>query len=117
VKARLAAIDLDGTLLRTDRTVSRRTRSALAAARDAGITIVVVTARSPRSARDIAADAGIGGIAICANGATVYDLDDDRIVRHEPLPAASGMHTDACLAHFACTHSSTVPQTSFSHPA
>ncbi len=87
MRVRLAAIDLDGTLLRTDRTVSRRTRSALAAARDAGITIVVVTARSPRSARDIAADAGIGGIAICANGATVYDLDHDRIVRHEPLPA------------------------------
>ncbi len=46
-----------------------------------------VTARSPRSVRAIAADAGIGGVAICANGATVYDLDAGAIVHHDPLPA------------------------------
>ena len=83
---RLAAIDLDGTLLRSDRTVSDRSRAAIAAARAAGIEVVVATARSPRSARDLAADAGIGGLAICANGATVYDLEAERIVLHTPLP-------------------------------
>jgi hydroxymethylpyrimidine pyrophosphatase-like HAD family hydrolase len=29
--------------------------------------------------------AGIGGLAICANGATVYDLDAEEIVAHTPL--------------------------------
>lgn len=83
---RLAAIDLDGTLLRSDRTVSDRSRAAIGAARTADIEVVVATARSPRSARDLAAAAGIGGLAICANGATVYDLETDRIVLHTPLP-------------------------------
>ena len=87
MRARLAAIDLDGTLLRSDLSVSDRTRAALAAATCAGIDLVPVTARSPRSVRTIAADAGIGGVAICANGATVYDLDAGAIVHHEPLPA------------------------------
>jgi Cof subfamily protein (haloacid dehalogenase superfamily) len=86
---RLVAIDLDGTLLRSDRTVSPRSRAAVAAVRSAGVAVVVATARSPRSVRDLAADAGIGGLAICANGATVYDLEEDRLVAHTPLPAAT----------------------------
>ncbi len=87
MRARLAAVDLDGTLLRSDGTISERSRTAIAAARAAGIDVVVVTARSPRSAADIAADAGIGGTAICANGAIVFDLASRTIVRHEPLSA------------------------------
>jgi hypothetical protein len=83
--ARLAAIDLDGTLLRTDATVSTRSRTALDAAQAAGIDIVLVTARSPRSVRIIAADLGLGAAALCANGATVYDLDADAILQHRPL--------------------------------
>ena len=67
----LIAIDLDGTLLRSDRTVSERSRAAVAAVRAAGVEVIVATARSPRGARQLAADAGIGGVAICANGATL----------------------------------------------
>lgn len=85
--ARLVAIDIDGTLLRSDLTVSARSRSALAAARDAGLEIVLATARSPRTARLIATEAGLGGVAVCANGAIVYDLDRDRILEHTPLAA------------------------------
>ena len=85
-RPRLAAIDLDGTLLRSDHTVSERSRAAVAAARAAGIEVVAATARSPRTARELAADAEIGGLAICANGATVYDLETDSIVLHTPLP-------------------------------
>jgi Cof subfamily protein (haloacid dehalogenase superfamily) len=83
----LIAIDLDGTLLRSDRTVSDRSRVAVAAARAAGIEVIVATARSPRGARGLAAEAGIGGVAICANGATLYDLDAETIVTHTPLAA------------------------------
>lgn len=85
---RLAAIDLDGTLLRSDATLSERSRLALADARGAGIQILLVTARSPRSVRDIARDAGLDGLAICANGATLYHLDEEAIVRHAPLETA-----------------------------
>lgn len=84
----LAAIDLDGTLLRSDSTLSERSRLAIERALAAGLQILVVTARSPRSVREIARDAGLRGLAICANGATLYDLDADAIVRHSPLETA-----------------------------
>jgi Cof subfamily protein (haloacid dehalogenase superfamily) len=84
---RLVASDLDGTLLRPDETVSQRTRRALAAARDAGITVVLVTGRPPRSLGPIAERIGVGGIAICANGAVVWDLDNGTMVDHSPLAA------------------------------
>ena len=84
---RLVASDLDGTLLRSDETVSERTRQAVAAARDAGITVVLVSGRPPRSLGPIAERIGVGGIAICANGAVVWDLDSGTMVDHSPLAA------------------------------
>jgi Cof subfamily protein (haloacid dehalogenase superfamily) len=87
---RLVAVDLDGTLLRSDSSVSQRTRDAVDAACAAGATVVIVTARSPRSISDLAGEAGIRGRAICANGATIFDLDEGKIVRHTALPAAVG---------------------------
>jgi Cof subfamily protein (haloacid dehalogenase superfamily) len=84
---RLVASDLDGTLLRPDETVSERTRAALAAARRAGITVVLVSGRPPRSLGPIAERIGVGGIAICANGAVLWDLDSGTMVDHSPLAA------------------------------
>jgi hydroxymethylpyrimidine pyrophosphatase-like HAD family hydrolase len=87
VSFRLAAVDLDGTLVRSDQTVSERSRRAIARASAAGIEVVVVTARSPWSVVALAAAAGIGGTAICANGAIVFDLASGAILRHDPLAA------------------------------
>jgi Cof subfamily protein (haloacid dehalogenase superfamily) len=84
---RLVASDLDGTLLLPDETVSERTRAALAAARRAGITVVLVSGRQPRSLGPIAERIGVGGIAICANGALVWDLDTGTMVDSTPLAA------------------------------
>src|SRR6266487_2344055 len=50
---RVVASDLDGTLLRSDLTVSERTRAALHEARRAGVTFVAVTGRAPRSVRGL----------------------------------------------------------------
>ena len=82
---RLAAIDLDGTLLRSDGSVSPRTQEALAAARERGLTIVFVSARHPGGVAEVARAAGVGGLAICSNGGTVFDLDEGRVVRERPL--------------------------------
>jgi Cof subfamily protein (haloacid dehalogenase superfamily) len=81
---RLAAIDLDGTLLRSDGTISPRTRRAAHAAREAGIEIVLVTARGPMSLHAIAEELGVGGLAICANGALILDLET-RTIRRQRL--------------------------------
>ena len=82
---RLAAIDLDGTLLHTDGTVSARTRDALASVRARGVTIVFVSARHPGAVAEVASEAGVGGLAICSNGGTVYDLDRRLVVRQRTL--------------------------------
>lgn len=70
----LIALDLDGTLLRDDKTVSDRSRSAIADVTAAGHTVVLITARHWIGARLVAADAGVEGLLICSNGALVYDL-------------------------------------------
>jgi Cof subfamily protein (haloacid dehalogenase superfamily) len=82
---RLAAIDLDGTLLRSDGTLSRRTRTAVATAAGAGVDIVIVTARGPRTVGDLAAELGIAGEAICSNGGIVLDLASGAIRRVRPI--------------------------------
>jgi Cof subfamily protein (haloacid dehalogenase superfamily) len=94
---RLVASDLDGTLLRPDETVSERTRAALAAVRHAGIALVLVTGRPPRGLRRIAAAIGVGGVAICANGAVLYDLDAGAVLDQRPLAAAAATRLIAAL--------------------
>jgi hydroxymethylpyrimidine pyrophosphatase-like HAD family hydrolase len=86
-KIRLVATDLDGTLLRPDETVSERTRRAVAATRDAGITVVLVSGRPVRSMGPLAERIGVGGIAICANGAILWDLDRGTVLDWSPLAA------------------------------
>lgn len=71
---RVVATDLDGTLLRSDGTVSERTRAALRAAEDAGVEVVFVTARPPRWLDQLADVVGGHGHVICLGGAAVWDL-------------------------------------------
>ncbi|MDQ0812414.1 Cof subfamily protein (haloacid dehalogenase superfamily) [Streptomyces sp. B3I7] len=74
VPPRLIATDLDGTLLRDDKSVSPRTVAALAAAEQAGIEVFFVTGR-PARWMDVVSDHVHGhGLAICGNGAAVVDL-------------------------------------------
>jgi Cof subfamily protein (haloacid dehalogenase superfamily) len=77
---RLVATDLDGTVVRSDGTISARTVAALARVEQAGSTLVMVTGRPPRWMHDIAATVEHHGIAICANGAVVYDLHTETVL-------------------------------------
>ncbi|HEU4676947.1 MAG TPA: Cof-type HAD-IIB family hydrolase [Motilibacteraceae bacterium] len=81
----LVATDLDGTVVRSDGTLSDRTVAALRAAQDAGCTVVFVTGRPPRWMRPIAERTGHAGLAVCANGALVYDLSREEVVESFPL--------------------------------
>lgn len=77
---RLIASDLDGTLLRSDGTVSSRTSAAWSAVDGAGIETVLVTARPPRWLHDLEHVVGPRGIAICGNGAFVYEVATRRML-------------------------------------
>ncbi|MEV5599938.1 Cof-type HAD-IIB family hydrolase [Streptomyces sp. NPDC052299] len=74
VAPRLIATDLDGTLLRDDKTVSDRTVRALAAAEEAGVEVFFVTGRPARWMGVVSDHVHGHGLAICANGAAVADL-------------------------------------------
>jgi Cof subfamily protein (haloacid dehalogenase superfamily) len=52
-RARAVVLDLDGTLLRSDLTISERTRLALKGVRKLGLEVVIATARPPRSVAGI----------------------------------------------------------------
>jgi HAD superfamily hydrolase (TIGR01484 family) len=82
---RVVATDLDGTLLRSDGSLSDRTRKAIAAAEAAGIETVFVTARPPRWLDGLADAVGAHGIALCGNGAFVYDVPTRTVTEQYPL--------------------------------
>ncbi|MBW8481741.1 HAD family hydrolase [Actinomadura parmotrematis] len=79
-KPRLVATDLDGTIVRSDGTVSDRTVAALARVEECGAALVMVTGRPPRWMAEIAAAVGHHGVAICANGAVRYDLRTETVL-------------------------------------
>jgi Cof subfamily protein (haloacid dehalogenase superfamily) len=95
---RLIATDLDGTLLRDDKTVSDRTVAALAAAERAGIEVYFVTGRPARWMDVVTEHVHRHGLAICANGAAVVDLRHrDRLVEVRPLACADALAVVAAL--------------------
>lgn len=86
---RLIASDLDGTLLRHDGTVSDRTKAAVRAAAAAGFTIVLASGRPPRTVVTVAEQLGVDGLAVCSNGAILYDLGKRQVLSNEHVPQAA----------------------------
>jgi Cof subfamily protein (haloacid dehalogenase superfamily) len=86
---KLVATDLDGTLVRTDGTISERSRRALQATEASGRSVVFVTGRPPRWMHEVAEATGHTGLAICSNGALRYDLHTEQVVGGSPLDPAT----------------------------
>jgi Cof subfamily protein (haloacid dehalogenase superfamily) len=74
MRPRLIAADLDGTLLRSDGTLSGRTLAALGAAHAAGVHVVVATARPYRALSPLVEAQPFEGWGVCQNGAVTYEL-------------------------------------------
>jgi 5-amino-6-(5-phospho-D-ribitylamino)uracil phosphatase len=83
VSIRLVALDLDGTLLTSRKSVSPRAREALAAAESAGARIVLVTGRRLPAARSACPELAARLPLVLHNGALV--VEDDAVVRCRPL--------------------------------
>ncbi len=83
----LIATDVDGTLLDDDEKISSRTRAAARSVVDAGAQFVLATGRPPRWVRPIVDQLGFTPMAVCANGAVIYDPSTDRIVSVRTLSA------------------------------
>lgn len=83
---RLVATDLDGTLLAADGAVSPRTREVLLELDRRGVPVVFVTGRPLRWMSDLWAEVGGHGLAVCSNGAIVYDVAAGAVRRAHGLP-------------------------------
>ncbi|MBW0017519.1 MAG: HAD family hydrolase [Mycobacterium sp.] len=81
----LIACDVDGTLFDDDETISPRTRAAVGAAVDAGARFVLATGRPPRWVRPVVDALGFAPMAVCANGAVIYDPVTDRVLSARTL--------------------------------
>jgi Cof subfamily protein (haloacid dehalogenase superfamily) len=88
---RLVATDLDGTLLHSDGTVTARTRAALTAVEQRGVTVVFVTGRPIRWMRELWEHVGDHGVAVCSNGGIVYDVRTHEVRTTRPIPADVGL--------------------------
>jgi Cof subfamily protein (haloacid dehalogenase superfamily) len=81
----LVACDVDGTLFDESESISPRTRDAVRAAVAAGAHFVVATGRPPRWIRPVVEALGFAPMAVCANGAVIYDPGSDRVVSARTL--------------------------------
>jgi Cof subfamily protein (haloacid dehalogenase superfamily) len=99
VLPRLVATDLDGTLLGTDETASRRTVAAIERTLAAGIPFVICTARPARWIRPLAAIVGGRGPAICANGGVIWDIGSETVSEQFPIPCETALEVVARLRH------------------
>jgi Cof subfamily protein (haloacid dehalogenase superfamily) len=84
-RIRMVATDLDGTLLRPDGSISKRTVCAIRTAQEAGIHVIPITGRPPRITWDIAKEAGLGPLGVCSNGAAVVDISSMEIIEVQTM--------------------------------
>ncbi|UVO14086.1 HAD family hydrolase [Mycobacterium sp. SVM_VP21] len=85
----LIASDVDGTLLDDTENITARTRDAVHAAVDSGARFVLATGRPPRWIAPVVDALGFAPMAVCANGAVLYDPATDRVVSARTLSADS----------------------------
>jgi Cof subfamily protein (haloacid dehalogenase superfamily) len=82
----LIACDVDGTLFNDDDTITPRTRDAILAAVAGGAQFILATGRPPRWIRPVVEALGFAPMAVCANGAVIYDAAADKVVSARMLP-------------------------------
>ena len=106
----LIALDLDGTTIHHDGSMSPAVRQAVREIAAAGFHVVIATGRAILAAMPLIADLGLeNGFAVCSNGAVTLQLDPDEpdgyrildTVTFDPAPALEmlrGSWPDAVVA-------------------
>ncbi len=84
-KVRIICTDLDGTLLRSDKTISDYSVNILKKVALQGFTVIPVTGRHLGGIPEQIKNADIS-FAICSNGAGLYDIRKKSLIREESLP-------------------------------
>jgi Cof subfamily protein (haloacid dehalogenase superfamily) len=91
LNVRLIAVDLDGTLVGDDLTISDGDRAAIRRAMGGGIVVCLVTGRLYSASRRFADDLGLEGPLACLQGAAIYEVPTGRLMQSWPLAAGTAL--------------------------
>lgn len=86
---RLLAVDLDGTLLRSDGRVDDRDKAAIAELQRAGVTVTIVTGRLHSGSVAAARACEISGAIACVEGSHLVHVESNRTLAHHAFAADS----------------------------
>lgn len=86
-KKYLIALDMDGTLLNSERKISPETSAYLKSLREKGHEIVICTGRPLRAVVDYHKELGLKTPILCYNGALSYDTNKSEILKAHMIPS------------------------------
>jgi Cof subfamily protein (haloacid dehalogenase superfamily) len=90
----MLALDLDDTLLRSDLTISFRTRNAIKRAESAGIVVVLASGRIPAAMEQFSRLLGMHkrpGFLVCNNGAMVQESQTGEVIYNTRIPPETAL--------------------------
>lgn len=96
-------VDLDGTLLRRDLSISDLDRQAIEEANRMGIEIILASGRPVEAIAQTSSLLGVGRYIIASNGGCIVDLKTNEVISYYPLP----MDTVKEISEIAYNHAVT----------
>lgn len=99
----LVASDIDGTFINSRDRVTPRLRQAVARMLRRGTPLVLATGRPPRWMYPVLDQLVVKPMCVCANGAIIYDAQQDKIIQANTL-APETMHSVVAAAREAVAH-------------
>ena len=102
-KIDLIALDLDGTALTPDNTVSEATREAVRRARGAGLYVVVSTGRICGEARDFAIALGADDLMVTSGGASISSVSRGQCTMRMSMPWEPAVRAAAVVERIGVT--------------
>jgi Cof subfamily protein (haloacid dehalogenase superfamily) len=98
---RLLAVDVDGTLLRSDGTIAAEDRAAIARALHQGVAVTLATGRLSSSTLPVARELALGTPLVCADGAVLFCPTRNQPLEEIPLAPAGVAALLRCLGEQA----------------
>lgn len=102
-KIDLIALDLDGTALTPDNTVSDATREAVRRAREAGLRVVISTGRICGEARDFALQLGADDLMVTSGGASLSSVSREQCIMRMSMPWEPAVRAAAAVERIGVT--------------
>jgi Cof subfamily protein (haloacid dehalogenase superfamily) len=88
----LLAVDMDGTLLRDDKSIAAEDREAILAAPAHGIAVTIATGRLTTGALPVARELGLSTPLVCADGAVLFDPVTGTYLQRRSIVAERAVH-------------------------